>query len=436
MSTKNKLITTRILKSTLKSAFLFFTAALIILNNFSYSAAETREEVRKLYKVGVDYLNDANYEAAEAVFQKIIESGYDFVEAYNNLGYAKMKLKKKEEAIFELKNALKINPDYTDALNNLGLIYIDHPATASLGLSFIKKAADLEKTNPNYHDSLGLAYTVLGLSKEAEIEFKTANLLDKTKIAPLFDLGRLYELNNKDKAAIIEYEKVTSIKKEHLMANFRLFKIYCRQEDKDHSSYYLLNVFKSLKNPKNDKFERQEVENELLCNLKAFLVEMALNFNLELKKVIFNEKSGETSISANQYLIDYDEFSKNNFFTFFQSNELRCPESGKYYTNYVTHVTCPIHGSLFLFTQKIPLIKDVKQNYHAGICRENRKMIQYAALINDISQTEEIILKSSISLKNLIENGYLRDKPECPDGGSYEMDEDGYVKCSTHGKSN
>ncbi len=436
MSLKNKFITIQILKSTLNSAFLFFAAVLVIANLYCHAGAETREEIRKLYKVGVDYLNDMNYEAAEAVFQKIIESGYDFIEAYNNLGYAKMKLKKKDEAIFELKNALKINSSYPDALNNLGLIYIDHPATASLGLSFIKKAVDIEKTNSDYHDSLGLAYTVLGLVKEAEIEFKTASLLDKTKISPVFNLGRLYELNNKDKAAITEYEKVTSIKKDHLMANFRLFKIYCRAEDKDHASYYLLNIFKSLKNPKNDKFERMEVENEISCNLKAFLVELALNFNIELKKIVFKENSAETSIAANQFIIDYDEFSKNNFFTFFNANELRCPETGKYYTNYVTHVVCPVHGSLFLFTQKVPNIKEIKQNYHASICRENRKMIQYAAFISDISQTEEIGLKSGISIKNMIEGGYLRDKPECPDGGAYEMDNDGFIKCSVHGKSN
>jgi len=412
-------------------AFLFFMAAGLSFVLIENASCETREDIRKLYKTGVDYINDMNFEAAEAVFRKIAESGYEFAEAYNNLGYAKMRLQKYDEAIFEFKAALKLNPDFADALNNLGVIYAKRPATATMGLQLLKKAVELQPNNANFHDSLGTCFHALGFAAEAEVEFKTAMLVDRKLVAPVYNMGVLYESNGKETEAIKYYTTAVSMKKDHLMSNFRLFKMYLKQDDANLSSNYLSNIFKILKNSKLDKFERFTVESEILCNLKTFIVETAINFNVEMKKLTASETS-EAAFSPSEYLIAYEEFSNKKLFSFFEGTELRCPETGKYYTNYVNHVTCPIHGSLPLFTDKIFNLKDLRGKYRRNICSENRRILDYAIFINDISDTEEVGTIDVKAINDLIKKRYLRDIPECPDGGKYSLDAAGFVSCSIH----
>ncbi len=404
--------------------------------------AETREEIRKLYKAGVDYINESNFEAAEAVFKKIIEAGYEFAEAYNNLGYARMKLKKNQEAIFEFKNALRLNPDFADALNNLGLIYSENIATAQMGLQYLKRAVEQNRDNASYHDSLGLGYHRLGFIKEAEVEFKTASLIDRTLITPVYNLGYLYETNDRQKAAIAEYLKVISMRRDHLMANYRLFKIYSKIDDRPLMANYLFSIFKILKaGSRVDTNERTAVENEIICNLKAFIVEVAINFNAEIKKMTLVESSAgggekETFIAPSEYLISYEEFSKKNLFYFFEGTELRCPETGKYYTNYINHVVCPVHGSLSIFTDKVQNIKQLRNNYHRNICAECRKMLDYALFLKDIDRPgEKTGAIDAGVIKSLVESNYLRDLPECPVGGKFSLDANGFVSCSIHGTS-
>lgn len=395
--------------------------------------AETRDEVRTLYKTGVDYINDMNYEAAEAVFRKIIEAGYEFPEAYNNLGYAKMRLSKDDEATFEFKNALRINPDFTDALNNLGILYTKHPATAQMGLQLLKKAVKLAPDNSSYHDSLGQCLMKLGFDREAEIEFKTAMLLDKRSVDPVYHLGMLYESGGMTDASIIEYQRAISMNRDHLLSHYRLYRIYVKKSDMNLTANHMAALFRILKNKKIDRFDRQLVENELVCNLKAFIVEVAVNFSVESKKTRRSGETSEVAMSPSEYLISYEEFAKKGLFLFFDSTELRCPETGKYYTNFVGHVTCPVHGSLPIFTDKIENIKELRARYRRNICAESRRIIEYAVYANDFIETDEVRTIDTETLNMLIKKRHLRDIPECPDGGRFSMATDRTVRCDIHG---
>jgi len=408
-----------------------FASTLVLLSTVSCHA-ETREEVRKLYSTGVEYIKQMKYEDAEVVFRKIVEAGYEFPEAYGNLGYAKMRLRKNSEAIFEFKNALNLNPDYTDALNNLGIIYMEHPATIAMGLSHLKKVVELKPDNPDYHDSLGMCYHKMGFMKEAEKEFMTSILLDKTGTAPVLHLGMLFESDGKDEQAAEKYRWVIAMNRNHLIANYRLFKMSIRRDERHLMALYLSNLLKILKEKNIDRFERESVEQEILCNFKAFIVEVAMNFNVEMRKIVISESTSETSVAASEYLISYEEFAKKKLFSFFEGTELRCPETGKYYTNYVNHVICPVHGHLPIFTDKLDRIKEMRSAYHRNICQENRKMLEYAMFISNMESTDEIGLSAG-SIKNLIGEGSLRDIPECPDAGSYSLDAKGFVSCSIHG---
>lgn len=407
-------------------------AAALFLVPPAPAVAETRDEIRKLYSTGVEYIRQMKYEDAEVVFRKIIEAGYEFPEAYGNLGYAKMRLKKDNEAIFELRNALRLNPDYADALNNLGLLYTEHPSTLSLGLSQLKRVVELRPENSSYHDSLGMCYHKMGFVQEAEKEFMTAMLLDKTSTTPVLHLAMLYESAGKDDQASERYRSVAAMDRSHLIANYRLFKMAVRRDERDLMALYLTNMLKILRRRDIDRFDRAQVENEILCNFKAFIVEVAMNFNVEMRKIVLSETTSETSVAPSEYLISYEDFARKKLFAFFEGTELRCPETGKYYTNYVNHVICPVHGHLPIFTDRIDRLKQMRTSYHVNICQENRKMLEYSLFISNLRSTDEVEL-SKDSIKSMVGEGSLRDLPECPDGGSYSIDASGFVSCNVHG---
>ncbi|MCL4457260.1 MAG: tetratricopeptide repeat protein [Nitrospirae bacterium] len=67
--------------------------------------------------------------------------------------------KRYDDAIREFRNALKINQDYDNAYNNLGLVYLKQGKTNDAVIHF-KKALKINPDNENYRKNLDKAYTV------------------------------------------------------------------------------------------------------------------------------------------------------------------------------------------------------------------------------------------------------------------------------------
>ncbi len=64
------------------------------------------------------YLNDYD----EVIFNEQLSTDIDLAKTYNNTGYCLALLEKYEEAVFYLETAIKINPTYTEARNNLKVV--------------------------------------------------------------------------------------------------------------------------------------------------------------------------------------------------------------------------------------------------------------------------------------------------------------------------
>ncbi|HQU86829.1 MAG TPA: tetratricopeptide repeat protein, partial [Pyrinomonadaceae bacterium] len=67
-----------------------------------------------------------------------------------------------------LRQLLKASPDNPNALNNLGYFLVERNVKLDEALGLIKKALQIDSTNPNYLDSLGWAYFKLDKLAEAE----------------------------------------------------------------------------------------------------------------------------------------------------------------------------------------------------------------------------------------------------------------------------
>jgi len=73
-----------------------------------------------------------------------------------------------------LRDILKESPNNPIALNNLGYFLLERGERYDEALSLIRKAVDIDPTNPSYLDSLGWAHFKLGKLAEAELYLKEA----------------------------------------------------------------------------------------------------------------------------------------------------------------------------------------------------------------------------------------------------------------------
>lgn len=123
-------------------------------------------------------------------------------------------LKDTNKTITLLNKAIKLYPDYAEALNYLGYLYIDKNIDIETGINLVKRALKINKNNPYYLDSLGWGYYKLGEYKKAEIYLKKAieNYMYSDLNARVVSFEHLFDVYKAEHL----YDKAQSIAKEIL----------------------------------------------------------------------------------------------------------------------------------------------------------------------------------------------------------------------------
>lgn len=93
-----------------------------MVSNIAY-ANVNNAEVQDLFKEGVIYVKENNNGKAIEVFEKITNKYSNIPEPYNNLGVLYVKNGEYDKSIAAFKSAIKINPDYDIAKENLADVY-------------------------------------------------------------------------------------------------------------------------------------------------------------------------------------------------------------------------------------------------------------------------------------------------------------------------
>lgn len=101
---------------------------------------------------------DKDWDLAEIELKRIIERGFDSVQAYSMLGFVLWRKNEIQEAVNSYERALNLNEHNANALNSLGYILIDSDIDIKRGLQLVHKALKKDPANPMYLDSLGWAY--------------------------------------------------------------------------------------------------------------------------------------------------------------------------------------------------------------------------------------------------------------------------------------
>lgn len=136
------------------------------LSEFKKGLAIYDKDARIYYNMGVIYYNINQLDSAKIVYDKAIRMKPDYAEALNNLGVIYFNEKKYAEAQSFFKKATDSNAQYSDAFANLGACY-HNTGDAKSAIPFYKRAVELNPSNSNVLRNLSMAYAAIGDSAMA-----------------------------------------------------------------------------------------------------------------------------------------------------------------------------------------------------------------------------------------------------------------------------
>ena len=128
--------------------------------------------------LGSLYLKQNKLKEAENTYRIISSLAPLDPKVHFYLGVVYEELKNYDLCEKELKEALRLNPDYSEALNFLGYEYVEWNKDLNQAEGMIKKALSLDQNNGAYIDSLGWLYFKSGKVKKAkQLLEKAASLM-------------------------------------------------------------------------------------------------------------------------------------------------------------------------------------------------------------------------------------------------------------------
>jgi type IV pilus assembly protein PilF len=186
-----------------------------------------KKQAKAKENLGISYIQQGNQRTGigyllEAARLDPEEAGiqHELALAYKDLGVH-------DKALFHFKKTLTLEPDFSEAWNNLGTLYllqgkwnlaIDAFEEASLNITY--------KTPQFAYNNLGVAYYNKKAYDSAIESFLKAVKLSPSYTISYVNLGLTYESMNRWEEAMNAYEKAISLDPDSSMAHFGLGKIY------------------------------------------------------------------------------------------------------------------------------------------------------------------------------------------------------------------
>ncbi|MDD5116001.1 MAG: tetratricopeptide repeat protein [Candidatus Omnitrophica bacterium] len=189
------------------------------------NASKLDPENIAIYKsLGAVYLQQGKLKEAEGVFKVITGLAAKDEQAHFYLGSIYYDLKDYPAAEREFKTAIKLNPNYHEALNFLGYFYLEQNRNINKAGRMIRKALRIDPENGAYIDSLGWFYFRKGKFKEALSQLeKAASLLSDPVI---YDhLGDVFIKLGDPESAKLNWEKSLKLDPAQDQVKEKLFQV-------------------------------------------------------------------------------------------------------------------------------------------------------------------------------------------------------------------
>jgi tetratricopeptide (TPR) repeat protein len=166
------------------------------------------------------------------------ERKVDTVKEWSEIGIKALTAKQYDEAITEFKKAIKINPNYADAHNYLGLAY-SKKGMLDKAISEYKKAIKIKPDYALAHLNLGVVYDNKGMVDEAISEYKIAISINPDFAFAPYALGLAFGKKDMIDEKISEYKKAIKINPNDALAHFNLGATYVNNKMESVGAEYL-----------------------------------------------------------------------------------------------------------------------------------------------------------------------------------------------------
>ena len=145
-------------------------------------------------------LEKGNREDAIVMLCRAIEQRGDYTEAYNNLGVLFREQGKLTEAEACFRKSIDLEPKRAAHYNNLALVFLDTNRQQEAVLC-LQEALQFDPLLPEIYNSLGLVYEELGKEKEAESAYAEAIVLNSAYFEAYYNWGTFLKSRNEDQKA-------------------------------------------------------------------------------------------------------------------------------------------------------------------------------------------------------------------------------------------
>jgi len=190
-------------------------------------------DVNELVAIGKQYFEKKDYHKASSYLKQVIDRKVKYADVYNMLGVIEHIEGKFDTSIKLFKEALKINPHYTEAILNLAVLYNDlgHYEDAKKLYKNLHKGKTSKKREiepvlkgklSNLHANIGDIYRNLGLYPHAIEEYTKALNLNSGYIDIRTKLGISYRENEELQKSLAELKKVVKSDPKYVHASIQL----------------------------------------------------------------------------------------------------------------------------------------------------------------------------------------------------------------------
>jgi tetratricopeptide (TPR) repeat protein len=183
----------------------------------------------KLYDEGRKFEQQARLSSAERAYRKAIKINPHFVEALNNLGNILVDKKQLKEATVVYQKAIKLRPDHSMLLNNLGNS-LQLQGENETAIEYFNSAIALEPNYADVYSNLGNAFNGLRDLDNAIQSYRKAISLDSNNKEAHNGLANVHAQNEEYDLAIESFQRALEVDPMHKEAYTGLGNVLSEQD--------------------------------------------------------------------------------------------------------------------------------------------------------------------------------------------------------------
>ena len=158
------------------------------------------EKAIKHYQEGLAHYRNGKLADAERACKKAIKINPRYADAHNDLGNVYLKMGRLKESFNAYRKALNLAPNHPMLVNNIGNVLMAQ-GEYEKALNWLNKSIELDPDNAATHSNLGNTFRFLGESRKAAAAYKQAIELNPHQCSYSLNLGGvLIELEELDEA--------------------------------------------------------------------------------------------------------------------------------------------------------------------------------------------------------------------------------------------